>query len=72
MEHAILTAWAEGGIGFVQLGLIGWGLRRWGKDMDRESEAFAKMGQALERQSQALGELLRVQSAARKAPAPQE
>ena len=25
MEHAILTAWAEGGIGFVQLGLIGWG-----------------------------------------------
>ena len=72
MEHEILAAYAQVAIGFAQLVLIGWGLRRWGKDMDRESEAFAKMGQALERQTAALGELLRGQRAARKAPAPQE
>ena len=53
MEHEILAAYAQVAIGFAPLVLIGWGLRRWGKDMDRESEAFAKMGQALERQSDA-------------------
>ncbi len=53
MEHEILAAYAQVAIGFAQLVLIGWGLRRWGKDMDRESEAFAKMGQALDRQTAA-------------------
>ena len=72
MEHEIIAAYAQVGIGFAQLVLIGWGLWWWGKDMDRESEAFAKMGQALERQTEALGELLRGQRAARKAPAAQE
>ena len=72
MEHEILAAYAQAGIGFAPLVLIGWGLWWWGKDMDRESEAFAKMGQALDRPPEALGELLRGQSEARKAPAAQE
>ena len=29
---------AKGGIDLLQLGLIGWGLRRWGKDMDKRRE----------------------------------
>ena len=38
MNHHIIIMWAEVGIGFAQLGLIGWGLRRWGKDMDQRHE----------------------------------
>ena len=72
MEHEIIAAYAQVAIGFARLVLIGWGLWWWGKDMDRESEAFAKIGQALARQSEALGELLRGQRAASTAPAPQE
>ena len=52
--------WAEVGIGFAQLGVIGWGLWRWGKDIeahrvviDQEGEALGKIGQAFARQTEA-------------------
>ena len=38
MTAEIIIMWAEVGIGFAQLGLIGWGLWRWGKDMDKRRE----------------------------------
>ena len=85
--------WAEiaavivsGVVGVAQLGLISWGLWRWGKDIEKQrrrtdewverfaaqGDVLAGIGQGLRAQSEALGELLRVQRAARKAPAPQE
>ena len=35
MDHLSIIAYAEVAVGFAQLGLIGWGLRRWEKDTDK-------------------------------------
>jgi len=73
MEHEIITAWAGVGIGVGQLLLIAWGLRLMGKASDarnrqldameaaqrEQSEALGKIGLALDRQGEALAELLR-------------
>ncbi len=53
-------------VGFGQIGLIAWGLRRMGKaseernrQLDQQAETLGKIGQALERQGEVLAELLR-------------
>ena len=82
MEHQIITAWAQVAatvvIGLGQLGMIGWGLRRWEKDTDelrkqnekrRAEQAeraaeWAEISQGLKDTSRMLGEAL-AQSQAR-------
>ena len=53
-------------VGFLQVGLIAWGLRQMGKSskernrqLDQQAETLGKIGQALDRQGEALAELLR-------------
>ena len=53
-------------VGFLQVGLIGWGLwqmsqsgTRRDRALDQQSEALGKVGQALDRQGDVLAELLR-------------
>ena len=70
MEHQIIAAYAGVAatvvIGLGQLGMIGWGLwqmSQTSKDrsqqITQQGEALAKMGQGLERQTEALATLLR-------------
>ena len=61
MEHEIITAWAGVGIGVGQLILIAWGLRQMGKSsqdrnrqLDQQAETLGKIGQALDRQGEAM------------------
>ena len=53
-------------VGFLQVGLIAWGLRQMGKSskernrqLDQQAETLGKIGQALDRQGEVLAELLR-------------
>ncbi len=71
--------WAEiaavivsGVVGVAQLGVISWGLWRWGKDiakrgvvLDEQAARRAEISQALARQTEALGEQLRASKAGR-------
>lgn len=70
MEEQLIATWAQvyvsGAVGFGQLLLIGWGLRQMGKasdtrnrQLDQQAETLGKIGQALDRQGEALAELLR-------------
>ena len=68
MEHEIITAWAGVGIGVGQLLLIAWGLRQMGKASQErnrqldameaaqreQGQALRDIGQALERQGEAM------------------
>ena len=53
-------------VGFLQVGLIAWGLwqmsqsgKRRDRALDQQAETLGKIGQALDRQGEALAELLR-------------
>ena len=58
--------WVTAGVGLLQCALIGWGLWRMGvaskernRQLDQQGEVLAGVGQALARQGEVLGELLR-------------
>ena len=59
MEHQIITAWAQVGIGVGQLLLIGWGLSQMGKSSKDRNRQLDMMEAAQREQSQVLAELLR-------------
>ena len=79
MEHQIITAWAQVAatvfIGLGQLGLIGWGLWRWGKDTDklrkqneRWAAEWAEISQGLDDTHRMLGEEVAKSQARRAGP----
>ena len=71
MEHEVITAWAGVGIGLGQLFLITWGLRQMSQSgrrrdraLDQQAETLGKIGQALDRQGEAMTKALAQQGEA--------
>ena len=72
MDHQIIAIWAQVGVGLGQLILIGWGLWQMNKASDarnrqldimeagqrEQAEALGKIGQALDRQGEAMTKAL--------------
>ena len=61
MDHQLIATWAQVGMGVGQLLLIAWGLwqlsqsgKRRDRALDQQAETLGKIGQARERQGEAM------------------